>query len=140
MGLTNGVILKTKTSINLKNIPAYVKIEDVTRYYTEEKIFVYEICYWRNCWTTRTEILNNCPNIEKENSKSELNRENIEVIQDILANYLKNPDTWNEGRSIWDFDEMVETLAQQVVNLGWLKQYMSDKSNQHWRVEFYNLY
>lgn len=139
MGLDNGIHLKTKKKLDLDNLPNYVHIDDDTEYFEDKSMNVYEICYWRNCWTTRSEILKNCPNAE-EDGESELNIKDIEELQNILVGYLKNPESWDEGRSIWDFNEMMERIAQQVVNLGWLLTYMSDKSNQHWIVEFYDSY
>ena len=141
MGLDNGIILKTKTPIDLDTIPAYVNVEDMSMYYKDENVYAYECCYWRNCWTTRNEIINTCPNARDcEEGESELNKKDVQIVQDILVNYLKNPESWDEGRSIWDFDEMAGVLSQQVINLGWLLQYMSDKANQHWIVEFYDSY
>ena len=140
MGLDNGIVLKTKMNITESNIPSYVCVEDISKYLETDKIRGYEICHWRNCYGIRNEIINVCSNI-KSDGKSELNEYDIELIRDMLIDYLKNPESWDDkARSIWELDIMIDQIAQQVVNLSWLMQFMSDKSNQHWTVEFYDSY
>lgn len=129
MGLDNDITLVTKHRLNLRNIPDYVKIEESNLDEDEKKFkgYHYEICYWRKCWNIRSTILDilDAPQdggyhiIEKPSQ-----------IQEILNNiqyYLEHLNEWDN--SIWTADEIMTTLAQDVVNLSWLKKYKKEHPN-----------
>ena len=128
MGLDNGIQLITKQKLDLDDwdiIPEYVHIEfdefDTNKY---KDGYYYNICYWRKCSCIRNLILNNIFNeynsaggifvIDKINQ--------IEQIQDILIYHLLNPKQWRSA--IWTLDEACHNIAQCIINLAWLKEFI----------------
>ena len=128
MGLDNGIQLITKQKLDLDDwdiIPEYVHIEfdefDTNKY---KDGYYYNICYWRKCSCIRNSILNNIFNeynsaggifvIDKINQ--------IEQIQDILIYHLLNPKQWRSA--IWTLDEACHNIAQCIINLAWLKEFI----------------
>lgn len=128
MGLDNGIQLITKQKLDLDDwdiIPEYVHIEfdefDTNKY---KDGYYYNICYWRKCSCIRNSILNNIFNeynsaggqfiIDKTNQ--------IEQIQDILIYHLLNPEQWRSA--IWTLDEACHNIAQCIINLAWLKEFI----------------
>lgn len=128
MGLDNGIQLITKQKLDLDDwdiIPEYVHIEfdefDTNKY---KDGYYYNICYWRKCSCIRDSILNNIFNeynsaggqfiIDKTNQ--------IEQIQDILIYHLLNPEQWRSA--IWTLDEACHNIAQCIINLAWLKEFI----------------
>ena len=128
MGLDNGIQLITKQKLDLDDwdiIPEYVHIEfdefDTNKY---KDGYYYNICYWRKCSCIRNSILNNIFNeynsaggifiIDKINQ--------IEQIQDILIYHLLNPEQWRSA--IWTLDEACRNIAQCIINLAWLKEFI----------------
>ena len=128
MGLDNGIQLITKQKLDLDDwdiIPEYVHIEfdefDNNKY---KDGYYYNICYWRKCSCIRNLILNNIFNeynsaggifvIDKINQ--------IEQIQDILIYHLLNPKQWRSA--IWTLDEACHNIAQCIINLAWLKEFI----------------
>ena len=86
--------------------------------------YYYDICYWRKCSCIRDSILNNIFN--EYNSAGgifEIDKPNqIEQIQDILIYHLLNPEAWRSA--IWTLDEACRNIAQCIINLTWLKNFM----------------
>ena len=128
MGLDNGIQLITKQKLDLDDweiIPEYVHIEfdefDTNKY---KDGYYYNICYWRKCSCIRNSILNNIFNeynsaggifvIDKINQ--------IEQIQDILIYHLLNLEQWRSA--IWTLDEACHNIAQCIINLAWLKEFI----------------
>ena len=73
----------------------------------------------------------------KDLGKSDIDKPSqIDEIIDEIIYFLKNPEEWD--RSIWELDEMIPHLGQDIVNLSWLKKYMAD--NPTARAEFYDSY
>ena len=130
MGLDNGIILRTKHMINPKDIPPYIKIElsdweEDNDYNTS--YWDYDICYWRKCWNVQKAILE--LGVEEDNNGYyELTIYNICCIIDFLIEYLKFMEQWQwdyeDGNTIWEAEDMVAYIAQDIVNLNWLKEYL----------------
>ncbi len=121
MGLDNGIYLKQKGDFNKEEVPSYVKLE----YYASEPDTVH-VCYWRKCWNIRYAILDKIAgDIQCEN---ELSITNIDQIINVIVKYLDGTYDWDDdddgGGSIWTFEEMIPHLAQDIINLGWLKSYL----------------
>lgn len=132
MGLDNGIILKVKNKIKEEDIPDYVKIE------YDEINQSYDICYWRKCWGLRNHIYDA---IEGKDDvfDYELFSYNLDDIIDILVMYLQDGELWDEyGESIWTFKEIIPYLAQNIVNLSWLKKYI--KTHVMDKIIFYDSY
>ena len=128
MGLDNGIQLITKQKLDLDDweiIPEYVHIEfdefDTNKY---KDGYYYNICYWRKCSCIRNSILNNIFN--EYNSAGGIfvidKIYQIEQIQDILIYHLLNPEQWRSA--IWTLDEACHNIAQCIINLAWLKEFI----------------
>lgn len=130
MGLDNGITIKfTKP---LKSIPLFLK--NISEYDKEDSIGEYEICYWRKCWNIRQEIksvLNDPDNI----SLAELDE-----IYTILTDF-QSKKYWNENNdSIWDYDDIKDTLRVQRKRLKQLKSFLKRNPNIKYRIYFYDSY
>lgn len=129
MGLDNGIILRHRNKEKIEKIlPNYVNI-GIDDYYTDtnqksKNDTLWDVCYWRKCWGLRDrilEVLKNKGSDDFEQYEFELMPDNLRAIRDILIDYLTRPFLWdNENRSIWDFKNMIDHLAQDVVNISWL--------------------
>ena len=139
MGLDNGVHLIVKEKLDLDDwmiFPEWAKIE-FDEYSTEhyKDGYYYDICYWRKCWDLRERLMSAIDG--KDQSKSPIDKPSqIDGMIDEIIYYLKNPEEWD--RSIWELDEIVPILAQDIINLGWLKKYMEEHPKA--RAEFYDSY
>lgn len=142
MGLDNGITLITREKLNLEDWeikPEYITVE-FDEWGTEDsnKGYVYDICYWRKCWNVRSDIL------EILNAGQEGGVYRIETvgqvldIREALVQYLLNPERWSD--SIWSMDEMAPHLAQDIMNLGWLANYMKEHKGEKFVIEFYDSY
>ena len=123
MGLDNGIYVKQKGDFNKEEVPSYVMLE----YYASEPDTAY-VCYWRKCWNIRGFILDKIDDVCDENKDYELSITNIDEIINIIVNYLDGTYSWDDedfGGSIWTFEEIIPILAQDIVNLGWLKSYLT---------------
>lgn len=128
MGLDNGIQLITKQKLDLDDwdiIPEYVHIEfdefDTNKY---KDGYYYNICYWRKCSCIRNSILNNIFNeYNSAGGQFVIDKTNqIEQIQDILIYHLLNPEQWRSA--IWTLDEACHNIAQCIINLAWLKEFI----------------
>lgn len=135
MGLDNGIYLKQKGDFNKEEVPNHVKLE----YYASEPDTAY-VCYWRKCWNIRGAILDNLTGRENENYEYELSITDIDQIINVIVNYLDGTYDWDndDGGSIWAFEEMIPKLAQDIINLGWLKSYL--KTHPQAVAYFYDSY
>ena len=130
MGLDNGIQLITKQKIDLDDwdiMPEYVHIEFDEFNTNEYKDgYYYDICYWRKCSCIRNAILNNIFNeYNSEGGIFEIDKSSqIEQIQDILIYHLLNPEAWRSA--IWTLDEACRNIAQCIINLTWLKNFMAE--------------
>lgn len=129
MGLDNGIVLRYKGDVEA---PSYVSIE---RFYNENDEVEWEICYWRKCNGLRNDIVRMLGG-ENDDGEYDLSILKIEQIQDILYNTLKYPDDWNS--QIWNLSEVMHLLAQEIVNLSWLKSFL--REHPHATAYFYDSY
>ena len=142
MGLDNGITLITRQKINENNIPPYIHLEK-DEWDDEHKSngYHYDICYWRKCWNIRNIVFDlddingiDCGTFELEIKHIiELREKFIEYLFDIQ----KWQDDYEDGRTIWDADDMIPHLAQDIVTLKWLAEYMI---KHRVKVEFYDSY
>lgn len=125
MGLDNGIYWKPRNNKE-KNVafPDYVEINEFNYDSLEDE---YEICYWRKCWGLRNRILNIISNaVGKDGEKCgyELIRADLVQIQQMLIDYLRYPNRWDEENNFWSFDDIKQDLMQNIINLGWMIDYM----------------
>lgn len=137
MGLDNGIMLKTKRPIRDWEIPSYVDIflyenKEENEIKNENRIYEYEVCYWRKWWGFRNTVLDEAPNIY-DGENSFLKAEDIDAMIDVLHQLLDNPEEWE--CPIWGLSEVLGHIAQSIVNLNWLKDFIAE--NQSWIYDCY---
>lgn len=132
MGLDNGIRLKTRKTI--EDIAEYTTVH--RNEYNKDEI-EYEICYWRKCWNIRSmifQMMNKDSNAMSDDY--ELSIESLKKIRIGIYQLICNPDLWDG--SIWTFEEMLPHLAQDLVNLSWLIDYLRNDTTAY--ACFYDSY
>lgn len=130
MGLDNGIILRHKGEVYA---PSYVKIE---KFEEENGDINWEVCYWRKCQGVRNEILGVIGHMVDDGGEYDLTPSMLEKIRNVMYEQLCYPESWYS--QIWSFDEMIPHLAQEIVNISWLLDFM--KENPHATAYFYDSY
>lgn len=135
MGLDNGI-----TIIVPKQFIAKLGTWDSSN--STDESSEYDICYWRKCWGIRRAILNvlDPEGLKRQDGETNypIEAEDVPAIIRALRPFF-NENYWNEeAESIWTFDEMFETLIDNVVNLQKLKELL--ESNPEVKCEFYDSY
>ena len=142
MGLDNGIHLIMRQKIDPKDDIIFNDFEkiDFDEFATNEYKdgYYYDVCYWRKCWNIRDMIFDALD--ADKNSLSDTytidKPSQIQEIIDGLYRFLQNGEDWED--SIWDFEDMIPQLAQDIVNLSAVKRIMNDYTNV--KVEFYDSY
>ena len=97
----------------------------------------YDLCYWRKCWGIRNAIIRKF-HFSDDGGEYKLDLEDIPVIIRILEGFC-NSDTWeNEGDSIWEYNDYIDNLITQIVNLKLFYKYW--KNHPDLEVLFYDSY
>lgn len=131
MGLDNGIILKTKKKLNIsEDIPSYAKIEE--SYMDSECTggFEYDVCYWRKCWNIRSKM-KEIIDMPEMDYRRELTIPNLMAISNMLYSCLCHPEDWIFEDCFWTFDEMMPHIAQDIVNISWLIEYLKDDTHSY---------
>ena len=138
MGLENGIQLVSKTKIDFddwEHVPDYIDVEfdeyDTNRY---NDGYYYNVCYWRKYQGIRESILDIID--EDGDGRFEIESKYLYKIQDVLYNVLRNPDEWRS--SIWSINEAARNIAQCIINLSWLADYIN--IHQGSKAIFYDSY
>lgn len=160
MGLDNGVRLfrykgkdppKNKLRILNNYINNYAEIEkekdeDAKNF---EKIYIgklkrflsgyegNELCYWRKCWNIRSCFISNI----KENLDDYYYLITVDNLPNIIKDLeclLNENEWWENGGSIWSYEEYVNTLFIDILNLKILYKYMSENPDVY--AYFYDSY
>ena len=120
MGLDNGIVLRTKKPLIDIEVPAFIKVE---KDFTNNEI---EICYWRKCWNIREKVFEAIGEHDENAYEFEIRSTTLNKIIESLTNFLTLKEEWNTEESIWDFEEMIPVLTQNLLNLGWLRNYLAE--------------
>lgn len=132
MGLDNGIVVKFKNEV--ENTPLYHE--------QWRPIKEYEVAYWRKCWNVREDLGEVFGTIGKEFYDTKLTPELLTAILSVLGSY--NADNWvaNNGyfSSIWEWDEISGTIAEQIANIKWLIDYWKEHPENIEECEFYDSY
>ena len=132
MGLDNGIRVKGIPEEDKKKIPYYN--ESWGDFLEEGEI---EPIYWRKCWGIRNAIIKKF-HFPETCGEYKLDLEDIPVIIKILEEFC-NSNNWEEyGDSIWEYDEYIHTLIEQIVNLKIFYKYW--KKHPEIEVYFYDSY
>lgn len=145
MGLDNGIVLATKHKINIEELPEYIKIDadNWREKYDNSGYFYYDVCYWRKCWNIRSYILDfNNLDYDEEKYEYRLEKDHLILLQRKFTNYLCYINKWEEeymdGETIWEADVMINHLARDIINLGWLINFITEHPTS--KVIFYDSY
>ena len=138
MGLDNGLIIKTKKKIDEDSMPDYVELSGYSST-PDGKSWEYEICYWRKCWNVRKMIMEILDVPEPGCSVYDVTPKQLVQIRDGIYHFLTDGEQWDEsGESIWDFKDMIPTLAQNIVDITWALDYL--KEHPYAYMRFYDSY
>ena len=136
MGLDNGIVMKKIKKENVLKFPAFVKYEMWDNMQHNAEFVDVEIAYWRKCWGIRDVIMDILHGYNQDYTP--IDQEDIQPILRHLYNFCSK-EYWDENAdSIWEFEDMIPNLIQQLINLTWLKDYM--KEHPEVTCHFYDSY
>lgn len=98
-----------------------------------------EILYWRKNWGLRDKVVETFPLCDGSNWQYviETSQQVFELIKIIVS--FMNKETWEEdGDSIWDYEEILPILEQNVINLAIIAGFMQNNSDVY--LIFYDSY
>lgn len=98
-----------------------------------------EIVYWRKCWNLRSAMLDVLdPERRKKDWDYEIEAEDVPAIIRAIIPFLSK-DYWKENNSsIWEHEDMLPTLLENIENLIRLKIWWEEHPNA--KVYFYDSY
>ena len=138
MGLDNGAIVRS----NHRKITREMLPEGMV-YPWDEKFDSsdggVEILYWRKNWGLRNIVVNSFPQYEDSDWEYiiETPTQIFELIRIIVS--FMSKEKWEEyGDSIWDYDEILPILQQNIINLALIASFM--KNNPDVFLVFYDSY
>lgn len=107
MGLDNGIyVVRNDYSEKVPFLSAFREPFD------ENNEYPFTICYWRKCWGLREDIFRIVENTE-DCGDTELSIYDILAIKNLLTTY--NEYNWEE--SIWEWEEICDTIQYQISHL-----------------------
>ena len=138
IGLDNGVVVRSSKRPVIRDILPKELIYPFEKEYIVGEV---EIIYWRKNWNLRNTILNSNAVNSISTSEYEFSIDTpaqvFELIRIIVS--FMNKETWEEdGDSIWDYDEILPILEQNVINLAIIAGFMQNNSDIY--LVFYDSY
>ena len=137
MGLDNGVIVRsTHRKLTRAMLPEEL-IYPFDKDYEDDGI---EILYWRKNWGLRDAVVHTFPTEDDNNYCYHLIETPQQVFKliHIIVSFM-NKETWEEdGNSIWDYEEILPILEQNVINLAIIAGFMQNNSDVY--LIFYDSY
>lgn len=117
MGLDNGITIKNVTRAQL---PRFNYPFDTD--YTEGEV---EVCYWRKWWSFRNAIIG-ClqESDDDETYEYKLSISDVRYIRQLLINYLRHPERFNNANNYWTFDDVKYGIRKDIRNLQLLARWM----------------
>lgn len=136
MGLDNGIIVRsTHRKLTRAMLPEEL-VYPWDEKFDQEGI---EILYWRKNWGLRDIVVNTFP-AEDDNScyyLIETSQQVLELIR-IITSFMDKEKWEEDGDSIWDYDEILPILQQNIINLAIIAAFM--KNNPDVYLVFYDSY
>ena len=138
MGLDNGFLVKS----NIRKITRDMLPADINYPFEEDYNGEPEVIYWRKCWGLRNDIMETfgwTDNYFEPNDPYVINTpKQVAKLIEIIASWM-NESRWEEdGRSIWDYEEIHNTLINNIMNLTSIYAFMSLNPDVY--LEFYDSY
>ena len=138
IGLDNGVVVHSNIRDLTREMLPELDYPHSTDYYD----IGIEIVYWRKNWGLRNEVVNYLSNCSKANEyRGEFIIDTPAQVFDIMKIIISfmNKEKWEkEGDSIWDYEEIIDTLQRDVGNLAIIASFM--KNNPDVYLIFYDSY
>lgn len=124
MGLDNGIILVLANKKIPEDFPSchedYWWVGDEKDVAKNGKL---DVAYWRKCWNIREAIIS-VLHVGNDGGEYPIEAEDLPAIRRALIKFL-HYDYWEEhSDSIWEYDDIVDTLLQILINLKWLEIYL----------------
>lgn len=126
MGLDNGVVVRSSKRPVTRDILPSELVYPFDREYIAGEV---EIVYWRKNWNLRNAVLDSNAVFPTEASAYEFSIDTpaqvFELIKIIVS--FMNKETWEDneyGSTIWDYDEILPILQQNVMNLAIIASFM----------------
>lgn len=137
MGLDNGVLLIVNGEFDFSQVPYYVKVRESDELETKDGLLtIIDVCSWCKCWDFRNKVIQILDNLD-DTEDFEVFEYNIPDLIEIIKDYFENPEEW-DSNSLFRFGDMLPQLAQDIINLKWLIEYL--KSHPRDRAIFYDSY
>ena len=135
MGLDNGIYVR---SVHRKITRAMLP-EELVYPFDKDYSDGVEILYWRKNWGLRNAVVHTFPTEGDSDYYYliETSQQVFELIRIIVS--FMNKETWEEdGDSIWDYDEILPILQQNVMNLAIIASFMINNPDIY--LVFYDSY
>ena len=137
MGLDNGILVRSNhRKITRVMLPEGLVYPWEEKYDGPEGV---EILYWRKNWGLRNRVVGTFP-CEKAGEYYyiiETPAQVFELIRIIVS--FMDKERWEEdGDSIWDYDDILPILQQNVINLAIIASFMQNNPDVY--LEFYDSY
>lgn len=136
MGLDNGIYIRSKHREITRNLFPKEMIFPFKEDYDEGV----EIVYWRKNWGLRNEVIHYL-SPAGENNSGYYTIDTPSQIFDIISIIVSfmNKEKWEEdGDSIWDYDEILPILRQNIINLAIAAAFMQNNFDVY--LLFYDSY
>lgn len=118
MGLDNGIIVKAKTLRGSRFLEKYFS-------HLDKLGNGYELAYWRKCYNVRSKILEWVKNAY-DAGEFELNLTDLVQVLDVMKYFLDKEHWYEEGGSIWTWEEQLRNIADVIYNVTKFVEYLED--------------
>jgi hypothetical protein len=135
MGLDNGVNFKILNKETFGEMPSWIHREE----WEDKYGFDYEIFYWRKCWNVRNAIIEYLGMHENE-YECTMTVYDLESVVDILERDVYGEDNWEDGLSIWTWEEIGEHYIQRLEYARKVIEWLKNKPLGSYEIYFYDSY
>lgn len=135
MGLDNGIYVRSA----YRKITRAMLPEELVYPFDKDYSDGVEILYWRKNWGLRNAVVHTFPTEDDSDYYYliETSQQVFELIRIIIS--FMNKETWEEdGDSIWDYNEILPILQQNVMNLAIIASFMINNPDIY--LAFYDSY
>ena len=125
MGLDNGICVKSdQRKITREMLPTEIEYCWDEKYDTESGP---EILYWRKNWDLR-------------NADYEYRINTVDQVFEIIKiiNFYTNKEIWEDSDTIWEYEDYLPVLRQNIINLTLIASFMKDNPDVY--LIFYDSY
>ena len=135
MGLDNGVRIMS----NVRKITREMLPKELSYVWEDSNEDDLEIVYWRKNWGLRNEVVRTFSHSEDNDYEYYLDTvDDVFKLIRIIVSFM-NKEKWdNEGSSIWEYEEVISMLQNDIINLCIIAAFM--KNNPDIYLIFYDSY